>query len=527
MINSFFYLFFFTFLSLISVYGYSKTFIYLFKIENKIFSNFRIIEFFLVLFFLGFILIIISFFSSINDYLSYIFYFFGSILYFIYFFKIKNKSKEFQFNIIILFIAVFFALFSIYNDDFDYHYRLIDIFKNNANPKDLLSSINNLPDYSNYEEWLTIRTAINSHLLLIHSLFLIQSFPETLFCLTSLIYSISLYDFFQNYKRNKKINLNTALFYNLFVFIFLLSVINTYKEYGMDLPGQIIILIIFSVFFEYENSFKNKNFSVFIFIILLSLAVFAITIKITNILIILLLLLIFFHTSKKMLTLLFSIIVSIPLLIWMMQNYIISKCLIWPISFLCFANHDLAEYTKNNYEAFTKSVLNLEFSQHQILYYLSDFNWIPFWLNSHLSKILEIHFIYFIVLFIPIIIFFFRKKMYFKNFQFQNNYYLLYNSKNYIFIYYIIISIISVVIWFIFFPAYRFGVAYNFNFSIIVLIPLWKIIYYNNVKFFDNAIRLLILVSCIFFIYNNIEKIHNYIDRYGGQWPQNQLILLN
>ena len=100
MINSFFYLFFFTFLSLISVYGYSKTFIYLFKIENKIFSNFRIIEFFLVLFFLVFILIIISFFSSINDYLSYIFYFFGSILYFIYFFKIKNKSKEFQFNII-------------------------------------------------------------------------------------------------------------------------------------------------------------------------------------------------------------------------------------------------------------------------------------------------------------------------------------------------------------------------------------------------------------------------------------------
>ena len=527
MINSFFYLSFFILLSLISVYGYSKTFFYFFKIENKIFSNFRVIEFFLVLFLLGFILLIISFFSSINNYLSYIFYGFGSILYFIYFLRIKNKSEELLFNILILFISIFFEFYSIYNDDFDYHFQLIDTFKNNVAPKDLLINIINLPDYSNYEDWIIIRTAINSHLLLINSLFFITTFPETLFCLTSLIYSIALYDFYQSYKRNKKNNSNTALFYNFFVFIFLLSVMNTYKEYGMDLPGQIIILIIFSVFFEYENSFKNKNFSVLIFIILLSLAFFSITIKITNVLIIFLLLFIFFHISKKVLGLIFSIFISIPILVWILQNYFISKCLIWPISFLCFDNYELAIYTKNNSTAFAKSVLNLEFSQDQILYYLSNFNWISFWLNSHLTKILEIHFIYFVVLLLPVVIYFFKDKASFKNLQIQNYHYLLYNSKNYIFIYYSLISILSTIIWFVFFPAYRFGVAYNLNFSLILLIPLWKIVYYNNIKFFENVIKLLILISCMFFIYNNIEKIHNYIERYGNQWPQNQLILLN
>ena len=301
----------------------------------------------------------------------------------------------------------------------------------------------------------------------------------------------------------------------------------TKKKYGTDFPGQIIILIIFSIFFSYSNSFKEKNFPTSVFLIIISLAYFAITIKITNALVLIILFIIFLHLRKKILPIFFSILFSIPLILWMVQNYFLSKCLIWPISFLCFGNIEAAINYRKHLNAFHKSILKSGFSDSDILAHLKNFNWVPFWFKSHFPKILEIHFIYLFFLLLPIIIYQ-CIKIYNntnKNYKSLNNFFIL-ELDNRTFVIFSIVSFLSSFIWFLEFPGYRFAVAYNLNLTIILLFPLWLMIYHENRKYFDYSVKILLIIASIFFIYNNFEKAGDYINRYDYQWPKNQLLLI-
>ena len=54
--------------------------------------------------------------------------------------------------------------------------------------------------------------------------------------------------------RNKKCNNIIATSYAFLIIIFLIGVTNSLKEFGTDFIGQIVILLIFLIFFEYYKS---------------------------------------------------------------------------------------------------------------------------------------------------------------------------------------------------------------------------------------------------------------------------------
>ena len=105
--------------------------------------------------------------------------------------------------------------------------------------------------------------------------------------------------------------------------IFLLGVINYQKEYGTDYPGQIIILIIFLIFFYKSDNLLNKNDHK-IFYVMLLLAYFAVSIKLFNVLIFILLLFIFLRLNNKIKIIFFYSLLSLPLFFWILQNYLIN-----------------------------------------------------------------------------------------------------------------------------------------------------------------------------------------------------------
>ena len=92
-----------------------------------------------------------------------------------------------------------------------------------------------------------------------------------------------------------------------------------------------------------------------------------------------------------------------------------------------------------------------------------------------------------------------------------------YKNNNNIF-YLFLITIISNLIWFLYYPAYRFGIFYNLVLIFFLLVPFWKNIILNNKlnKFFSRG---LIFVALLFFIYENIERIDDQQNKYGNIWP--------
>ena len=88
---------------------------------------------------------------------------------------------------------------------------------------------------------------------------------------------------------------------------------------------------------------------------------------------------------------------------WLLQNVIISGCLIWPISFTCFANTDLAIHETYLIESFAKGDIATTIK-------IDNFNWIYIWFVNHSRKIIKIYLIYLFLLFLPFIYLVIKKK---------------------------------------------------------------------------------------------------------------------
>ena len=163
----------------------------------------------------------------------------------------------------------------------------------------------------------------------------------------------------------------------IFFFNFFFRSFKSAKDLGTDVPGVIvciyIIFLITNKIFEKSNEKTND-----IFLITLLFCQFAVIIKISNILIFLFLfLLIFKIKNKKINYFLFLFICVIPIP-WFFQNYIISGCLVWPITITCFSNEDLAIQEIYMIETFAKGDQSVSME-------LNNFNWIMLWLKNHFN----------------------------------------------------------------------------------------------------------------------------------------------
>ena len=282
--------------------------------------------------------IIINFITNINDFITLSTIVFGLFIYFLFFIKTKNKKNEIYSILLVVFIAFCFAFYSLLHDD-PYHFDTVILFK----------------ELNIFERTHGRATSYNSHWLFINAVYYLKSFPASVFCITALLYSLTLSDFFISLKRNYNNSNYLSAVYSFFCLVFLIGVINKFKDYGTDFPGQIIILFIFLIFFEKSKEIIQKN-SIQIFFILISLAFFVTTIKLGNILIFALLFLLFLQIKRKIKIIIISLFLALPFFLWLVQNYIISSCLIWPVSFTCFSNQEKAIWEMQLIQLFARSL---------------------------------------------------------------------------------------------------------------------------------------------------------------------------
>ena len=475
----------------LSIVGFGKFFVKICNLNNQYFDQYKNIEFIFGLVFIGLFSILINLISNISDVISNLIIFLGIIFYILFFFNNDKKKEVINLIFIIILISVSFSFYALINDDFNYHYKTILNFK----------------DYNTFQIEHGQRISYNSHWLLINAAYYLKYFPASIFCITSIFYSLTLFDFYKSIKRNYLLKNYISSSYSFFVLVFLVGVLNQYKEYGTDFPGQILLFYFCLLYFENYHLIFRENNKIIIFILGI-LSLFAFSIKISNGLIFIFLIFIFFKFRKKIDLFLIFLCSAIPTVLWFLQNFIISKCVIWPISITCIKNIDSAKYEMILIERFAKGDITAKFE-------ISGINWISMWFSNHSTKLLETYGLYFVIMLFPVLFFYLRKRGYnYSIFSISNN---IFKSKSYIS--FLSIILISNLIWFVQAPAYRFGVFYNLNLIIILLLFFWYNLIFTNKKIFFKTIKILLFISLVFFLFNNITKYKNYIDRHGLTWP--------
>ena len=475
-----------TLVILLSIFGYGKVFNNFFY-KDLLSYHFRNLVLFQGLIFTGLFSIIINIFFPLKDIYSISVIIIGLFLYLINFSKI-NFKKEINFILIVVIISSFLAIYAGVNDDFDYH----------------LKTINNYKNYNLFEIIHGRQVSYNSFWLFLHSVFSIDKYVASLFILGSLIFTITIYDLFFLLKKSFKENNFILSTISFFFLIFLLGMQNKFKDFGTDLPGAIIsfyiLLIIVNEFFYKKEISKN----ILVFLILLSSFVFVI--KLTNILILFFLIIYIFKVNLLSINFKNIYLPIVLILLWFFQNLVISGCLIWPIEATCFYNVEDPASEFAIIESFAKGDMIATMKT-------DNLDWIIIWFSAHSKKLFETYALFFLISISPIIINFYLKNKYVK----INN---ILEISLYKFRYYqlLIIIIISNLVWFINAPAYRFGLFYNSILIIFGSIPFWLKLFSKNKEFAYKYLKFLIILIFVYFTYENLIKVEWYFERYEI-WP--------
>ena len=448
-----------------------------FFLLNKVSHSFLLIKFSLILSILILFGGLINLLFPINDTLVAIIYLIGLIIFISKFIKKENIIE-------LKWIFIFFLLITLYlynsgnNNDFDYHSQHIDLYKN----YNLFNFNQNVIDH---------RIKYNSSFLLVNSLTYLSNFFISIKFLSAFIFGLFILDI-RKLIIDKQ-NPHTLKILSIFSFICFLLALSKYKNIGTDYAAHLIYISL--ILFYLVNSNLNKKFfeSKNFFLILSSILSLLLILKISMILCSLLLFhYLFILYKKKKFFSVFSIYLFFPItlvLIWVIQNYILSKCIIYPLYQLCFLDYTALKsviFEHNMINLFAKSV-KINYLE-QSLESLQQMNfvgyWFPFWLKDHFWKILE----KFIPAMILFYIFFFKllKKG-------SNKFHLIERQKIFL-----IILFITLIIWFIQTPAMRFGFSYlilNFFILNILILRLLNLSFQNNIKISSFSIIFNIIFS--------------------------------
>lgn len=239
---------------LFSQFAYGHLLFNFFSLKKLDLNQFISLKIILSLMLVGLIGISISFFSPINDIVVTIYSLFGLLL-FLYLI-LKNNITKYDLLLIItvVIISSFISFYSLDNDDYHIHFRLIKVFKE-------LGTIRNLIDHIPEGN----RVSYNSHWLMIISMLSLKILPATLYFASSILYASILLDLLLIFKKNiLKLN-SYANAYAFFALVYILGVENSYKNIGTDLPGQ-LIMIIFSYYLLNTNFGKNSKYKIISFL---------------------------------------------------------------------------------------------------------------------------------------------------------------------------------------------------------------------------------------------------------------------
>lgn len=460
---------------------------------------------------LGIIGIYGLFFLSIISGISYIFINHGYIhnlvinslgfIYFIYFF-LQKKINNRNLLIVIIFFIVLFSGFLIgkTNEDFPYYHLPNSLQFSEQKLQFGLGNLNH--GFKHF-----------SSLLLINSLFYLPFVKFYLFNITNFLFQIFFFSFLFIYLFEKNSSNFNKNFIALTLLVFLAK-FNRLAEYGVDIPGQFLVLISFIISLETVlNKRLDDNYRNYNFLISIILLIFAISTKFAYSIYALIPLFLFINLKNKKKSIFFilkiklflPILISILLLIFF--NFSSTGCLIYPISITCFSNTfdwslnlDVVQYMNLHYEAWAKAGKGTGFNLENLPHYVSGLNWLGNWLEIYFfNKISD----YILLIFFILLLYFI---------YFYRDFKSKYNIESYknVFIFYFFILII-LLIWFTNFPTLRYA-GYTIVYLFLVIpacVFLSKKIFWNkSVKINKKFIYLLVL-SIVIFNFRNVQRIYN------------------
>ena len=280
-------------------------------------------------------------------------------------------------------------------------------------------------------------------------------------------------------------------------FIFLLFVISVYalsRYSGWGNDAQVHIFYFLTIIYLLDLNNNNKN-NLILFNKLFLTCLFTFLIKPFH-LINLLIPFVYFILNKKKVNLIKirpSFFILIFFLMWILKNVFVSSCAIYPLSFTCidklswFNKDDIFKQSLSG-EAWSKDWINRDDKSLNHEEYIKDFNWVKTWSKNHFKIVLEKATPVFIFLILNLLLFFFTRCLK-RNFSKENNIFfgVLFSF-----------CFLTVFLWFIKFPLYRFGISYIFTFMILV----FYFIYIKNIdlkKMIDFKIIFIIIIGLSFF----------------------------
>ena len=482
---------------LISVLAYGNFFQRIF-LEKNINKNIDVYTGFYGLMFLTLISLITSYFVQHNYYHNFILHGLG----FVYFFFTNFKNnKKFYKNIFYISIFLFsILLISKTHDDFSYYHLPFTKFLTESH---VIFGMGHLNLGYNF----------------LSSLFFLNStFYLPLIELYSFHFSIIFFLIFFNYFLLKNIFSNkTHEFFKFFYFItfvFFNVSFNRLAEFGMDKPGQLLIVILIIKLFEIIIITKQEK-KLNEILLLLPLFGLCISIK-TYFLTYILLSFSIVLLNKKILENLKFIIFSksffffLLILVSMFFHHFISTgCIISPLPYLCFENLSWARSIDDVkelsiwLEQWSKAGANPNFRVEDELNYIKDFNWVPNWFEKYfLIKFLD----QIGILILSIIL----ALVFFKRFIISSN--KIFFKKEFLVFYFLIIFIFYV--WFAHHPTLRYG-GYSI-FYLLIAFPI-SIIFYKlknkNKDDYLKKIKFFIIFVLLIVNIKNFNRINNEIDR--------------
>ena len=471
------------------------------------------------LIFFSFISLILNFFFKIDQTIATIILIFPLIQFVLEYKKINKKFiKKFLTHSIIITLAcvIFISYDNVYRPDAGiYHLPYVKIL----NEFKIFSGIATLNPVFGSTSILQYTSAIFNNYI----------FKDIGITIPLAILTIYLIEYFVSEFFKK----NNDSFYLVFLFLILTYIfleMNRYSEYGNDNPAHLSLFYLLSLIFK--NDFKIDSSINFKIITLVSLFTF-----LNKVFLILILFIPISIWLKKKLYLNKKFFPTFSLIffgIWILKNFFVSGCAIYPVSFTC--NNNLSWYSDNpkfiiaakNLSQFSElhaknwseisdenKFINFQDNQNEKEVYLKNFNWLS---SDKTAKNPKFGYFKIFNNYIFVIIFLISFLIFNKNLRKKRVKKLTFEKKLVF-----IISAISTLLAMYKFPLGRYATS----FYVIVIFFSFILLFKNRIdillqkKFFKKLIIILMICGSVFILKNFTRTISNInADYYQAPWPR-------
>ncbi len=453
-------------------------------------------------FLLSILSIFSSFFFSHNFLFNFVVHLFG-IISFVLNFKFKKKKSDIK----LLFILIFLYWLGVYvyknHDDFPYYHLTYAL---NLSENGFIIGTGNFS-----HGFRTFSTLFYYHSILYMPLikfYLFHVGPLFIMIFTNLIILKKLKNKYENNE------IDFIYFFSLFTFIFTSVVFYRIGEHGTDRSAQILLFLIFILFFElffYEKKKQNilLNLNILLILIFMASGMKAIYYLYLILIPIILIKKNFFNKFLIKKNILIISFLSLSLSLNLLTNYFNTGCFLYPAEKTCAITKEWSIPKKEvkkmaiHYEWWAKAGGGPGYkSEMKKELYVKNFNWLENWIERHffnkvsdtLAGILLISLIVFVT---------FRFSAKKKKYLFKNSYFIGY-----------FVIIIFLIEWFLNHPTLRYG-GYT-----LLAIPFF--IYVSSVlekySFDKKKIYLgsifLIMIATLIFNTRNLLRINDEINKY-------------